>query len=211
MSRDVGSFDEYNDDHNGINTKHHYRAHITADHHRRTDTDYDELPNLQEDRVYLDSYFVDNPDTVEVGGCSPEEVAYSLEPQTSTLATESEEPDPEDLEWESNWSLSLSAGVGPISISYSMSEDSGHFSDTYEGNQYWLHWEIPATSWPSANDDAYGVSAELDTSAKDGDTEKLNAWTTFTYSWTDVNHEGTYFTDTQTLGEEVEFTVTDDF
>lgn len=190
--------------------EYHWRGVGTADHERSDTTDYDQIPDSDWKRLYLSGYYTEDPKSPYGTRTTHETYRASIEPRDNgNTETRSPEPDPNDSNPDMPFDVSIGWGIGPVSVSHTLSPSSMTHTDTYRGNLYWQHWDIPTSDMPIGTDDSHGVSVILDTLNQPGEDFEVGVFTSSTYSYTDPSYAGTAFQDTGAAGGFADFSVVD--
>lgn len=212
----TGEFHHKKDDEPGSSTtaEHHWRASLTADHYNGAGTAYDEIPDDDWTRFYVSGWFTEEPVSPYGTDIDFEDYHATIEVRDGdrdSTKTSLPEPDPDDSPSEMVFDLSISFALGPVDITHTLQTNNSIFhDDTWNGNDFWHHWEVPTIGLPIGSEDSYGASVVLDTKLQPGDEETIAGWTSSLYSYTDPSWGGTAFQETDAIGGFCDFTVVDD-
>lgn len=212
MARGTGEFHYKKDDQSGSSTtsEHHWRCSLTADHYQGDGTPYDQIPDADWKRFFVSGWFTERPVSPWDTTVYFEEYRASIEPRDGSAndtETRSPEPDPNDSPKNMLFDLSVSFALGPVSLTHSIEESSMTYTDNYQGNLYWQHWEVPSADMPLGANDCHGASVILDTRLPPGEQVKVAGWSSSTYSYTDPSWGGTAFAATDAIGGFCDFDV----
>ncbi|WP_139136268.1 hypothetical protein [Haladaptatus sp. W1] len=214
MPRNVGGFHFKKDNFYGdFGGEHHWRCEVSADHYGGDGTPYYQLPDDDWKRFFVSGWFTGWPISPWDTDVTFEEYRTTMEVRDgSSNDTElrSPEPDPWENQHEMLFDVNITIGFGPIGISHSLQASSMSFTDNYNGNPFWHHWEIPTGDMPIGRNDAHGCSVVADTRLPPGSNVTLTGWNSSTYSYVDPSWAGIAFRDTSVLGGFCHFDVVND-
>lgn len=212
MARDVGGhfYDPADEPGSNLTAEYHWRGCGTADHERADDTNYNQISDSDWKRIYLSGFYTEDPISPFGTETTHETFRASIEPRDGgDTETRSPEPDPNDGLPEMPFDISIGWGFGPIGISHTLSTSSLSHTDTYRGNLYWHHWDVPTADMPIGEDDAHGVSVIIDTLQTPEDSFEIGMFTSSSFSYVDPGYGGIGFQDTGAVGGFADFDVVD--